>query len=243
MKAFVLAGGAGTRLSPLTIYIPKGMIPINGRPVIDYVINYLSHHGIKDVVMLLSHEDSEVFRNHLENGSKFGLKISYSISPRTGTASALKHASRLVDGTFVVYYGDVLTNLNLSEMARFHRKKKAICTVALSTGVRIDYGVGRVDREGRINYFAEKPVLADYPVSIGVYMFEPEVIAYCSAGPDLAGNVLPQLLKKRERVFGFITREPHHDIGSFKQLNQAKDVLKSNTRVYWRKSPRQQRAS
>src|SRR6266480_2065631 len=149
MKAFVLAGGAGTRLSPLTSYVPKGMIPIGGKPFIDYVISYLSKHGVKNIIMLLSDADSEVFRNHLDDGSKFGVNIGYNITPRMGTAAALREASSHVDGTFVVYYGDVFTDLDLSEMIRFHKAKGAMCTLALSTGVKIDYGVGRVDREGR----------------------------------------------------------------------------------------------
>ncbi len=230
MKAFVLAGGAGTRLSPLTTYVPKGMIPIGGKPFIDYVISYLAQHGIRSVVMLLSDEDSEVFRNHLDDGSKFGVKIGYSISPRTGTASAIKDAAGLVDGTFLVYYGDVLTTLDLTGMIRFHQEKKAVCTVALSIGVRMDYGVGRVDSEGRVQYFEEKPVLSDYPVSIGVYLCEPKVLSYCSAGSDLAGDVLPSLVKKGEPVYGFITKEPHHDIGSFKQLNEAKEILRNRNK-------------
>ena len=235
MKAFVLAGGAGTRLSPLTTYIPKGMIPVNGRPFIDYVLGYLGAHGVRDIVMLLSDEDSEVYRNHLEDGSRFGLEISYSISPRKGTATAVRDASELVDGTFVVYYGDVLTEMDLSKMIRFHHDKKAVATVALSTGVRIDYGVGKVDGEGRINYFAEKPVLAEYPVSIGVYLCEPKLLTYCSVGPDLAGDVLPLMVKKGERVYGFLTKEPHHDIGSFKQLNEAKEILKTHTKFLKKK--------
>lgn len=238
MIALVLAGGAGTRLSPLTTYIPKHMIPVGGRPVIDYVINFLAHHKIEDIVMLVSDEDVDIFRNHLEAGAKFGVNISYSVSPRTGTASAIKHATGLVDSTFLVYYGDVLTSLSLTEMIRYHNEKKAVCTIALSTGVRIDYGVGRVDSEGRINYFEEKPVLTDYPVSIGVYLCEPEVLHYCSAGSDFAGDVLPQLVKKGERVYGFLTEEPHHDIGSFKQLNQTSDILKSHPELFARRPTR-----
>ncbi len=230
MKAFILAGGAGTRLSPLTQYVPKGMIPVAGKPFIDYVISYLAGHGVRNVIMLLSEEDSEVYRNHLEDGSKFGVSIGYSISPRAGTASALREAANLVDSSFVVYYGDVLTSLDLSGMVKFHHEKKALCTVALSTGVRIDYGVGRVDGEGRIKYFEEKPVLQEYPVSIGVYACEPKVLEYCTAGSDLAADVLPEMLKKGEPVYGFITKEPHHDIGSFKQLNEAKDILRSQKR-------------
>src|SRR5437773_3908952 len=133
MKAFILAGGAGTRLSPLTQFIPKGMIPVAGKPFIDYVIRYLAGHGVRSIIMLLSDEDSEVYRNHLEDGSKFGVNIGYSISPRLGTAMALKEAADHVDGTFVVYYGDVLTNMDLSEMIRFHKSRGAVCTIALST--------------------------------------------------------------------------------------------------------------
>ena len=231
MKAFILAGGAGTRLSPLTQYIPKGMIPIAGKPFIDYVVKYLAGHGVRNIVMLLSEEDSEVYRNHLEDGAKYGVSIGYSISPRTGTASALRDASNLINGAFVVYYGDVLTTLDLDGMIKYHHDKKSLCTVALSTGVKIDYGVGRVDGEGRVIYFEEKPVLQEYPVSIGVYVCEPRILEYCKNGSDLASDVLPEMLKKGEPVYGFITKEPHHDIGSFKQLNEAKEILRTQKRV------------
>jgi mannose-1-phosphate guanylyltransferase/phosphomannomutase len=202
------------------------MIPIAGRPFIDYVVSYLSKHGIRNIMMLLSDEDSEVFRNHLEDGSKFGVSIGYSISPRLGTSAALKEAVEYVDGTFVVYYGDVLTDMDLSDMIRFHKSRGATCTVALSTSVRIEYGVGKVDHDGRIKYFAEKPVLPDYPVSIGVYVCEPEFVRYLSLGKDLAADVLPQLLVKGAGFYGYLTKEPHHDIGSFKQLDEAKTVVK-----------------
>ncbi len=227
LKAFVLAGGAGTRLSPLTSYVPKGMIPIAGKPFIDYVISYIATHGIRNIIMLLSDEDSEVYRNHLDDGSKYGVNIGYSISPRTGTANALKEASGHIDSTFLVYYGDVLTSLDLTDMIRFHREKKATCTVALSTGDRIDYGVGRVDKDNRIEYFEEKPVLKEYPVAIGVCVCEPAFLRYCSSGSDIAANVIPTLVAKGERVYGYLTPEPHHDIGSFKQLDEVKKILKT----------------
>lgn len=239
MKAFILAGGAGTRLSPLTTYIPKGMIPIQGKPFIDYVVSYLAGHGIRNIIMLLSDEDSEVYRNHLDDGSKFGVNIGYSISPRAGTANALRDASNHIDSTFLVYYGDVLTTLDLTDMIRFHKEKKATCTVALSTGVRIDYGVGRIDKEGRIEYFEEKPVLKEYPVSIGVCLCEPEVLKYATSGSDIAANVIPALVAKGERVYGYLTPETHYDIGSFKQLDEVKKVLRNLGKSQARAAPRQ----
>ncbi len=223
----MLAGGAGTRLSPLTSYIPKGMIPIAGKPFIDYVISYLASHGLRNIIMLLSDEDSEVYRNHLDDGSKYGVNIGYSISPRTGTANALKEASSHIDGTFLVYYGDILTNLDLTDMIRYHKEKHATCTVALSTGVRIDYGVGRLDKDGRIEYFEEKPVIKEYPVSIGVCLLEPSSLKYFTSGSDIAANVIPTLVAKGERVYGYLTPERHFDIGSFKQLDEAKKFITS----------------
>src|SRR5207245_10646590 len=149
----------------------------------------------------------EVYTNHLDDGSKHGVNIGYSISPRTGTANALKEDSSHVDTTFLSYYGDFLTNLDLADMIRFHKEKKATCTVALSTGVRIDYGVGRVDKDNRIEYFEEKPVLKEYPVAIGVCLCEPIFLKYCSSAPDIAATLVPPLVPKGAQLSG--CRHPH----------------------------------
>src|SRR5207249_4890339 len=88
--------------------------------------------------------------------------------------------------------------------------------------------VGRVDKDGRIEYFEEKPVIKEYPVSIGVCLCEPAVLKYCSSGSDIAANIIPTLVAKGERVYGYLTPEPHHDIGSFKQLDEVKKILKTH---------------
>ncbi len=204
------------------------MIPVAGRPFIDHVLEYLAKHGVKDVVLLLSPDDADVFRNHLGDGSKFGVTTTYSVSPRGGTAAALRSARKAVHGSFIVYYGDVMTDLDLAGMLKFHEEKDAMCTLALSRGVHLDYGVGRLDGEGRVSHFEEKPVLSEYPISIGVYACKEDFLSYCNAGPDLAADVLPLVIAKGERVYGFVTDHSHHDIGSFKQLNEAKDFLASS---------------
>src|SRR6059036_794200 len=114
------------------------MIPVAGRPFVDHVILYLHSHNIRDIVLLLSADDAEVFKNHLGDGSKLGVKVQYSISPRAGTAAALQAASDLVDGSFIIYYGDVMADLDLTGMLRFHEEKGALCTLALRRGVRLD---------------------------------------------------------------------------------------------------------
>src|SRR5438093_13587293 len=119
LKAFVLAGGAGTRLSPLTTFIPKGMIPISGKPFIDYVITYLAKHNVRNIIMLLSDEDAEVFRNHLDDGSKFGVSIGYRISPRKGTSAAVRDDAGMLDVNFLNFTGVILYNYDLAVMLKF----------------------------------------------------------------------------------------------------------------------------
>jgi len=203
------------------------MIPVAGRPFIDHVLEYLAKHRVTEIVLLLSPDDADVFRNHLGDGSKFGVSTTYNVSPRGGTAAALHSARKTVHGPFIVYYGDVMTDLDLSRMLKFHEEKDALCTLALTRGVRLDYGVGKLDADGRVKHFEEKPVLSEYPISIGVYACKEEFLSYCNSGPDLAADVLPLVISRGERVYGFITDHPHHDIGSFKQLNEAKDFLAS----------------
>jgi NDP-sugar pyrophosphorylase family protein len=228
VKAAILAGGAGTRLSPITEFIPKCLIPIGGKPFLDYVFGYLKKHGIADVVMLVSENDAEVFKNEYGSGEKVGMNIEYSVGPRRGTACALYEAKRFLDLTFLVYYGDVLTDMNLANMIAFHKRKHADCTLAFSRSVPIDYGVAKVSKTGRVVYFEEKPVLKEYPVSMGIHIFEPLVLDYCKSREDIAHDVIPRIIRDRLRVFGYSTEKRHHDLGSFKHLNEIKAMFEKN---------------
>ncbi len=225
MKAAILAGGPGSRLYPITYYVPKCMIPVAGKPFLDYVIEYLRKHGVKDIVLLLSKEDHEVFQDHYSHGKKLNVRLSYSVAPRIGTAGALYAARKEFDETFIVYYGDVLTDFNLTEMIRFHRRKHALCTVALTKSVPIDYGVGKIDAAGRLVSFQEKPVLEEYPVSMAIYIFEPEILKYCKPNRDIASDVIPTLIERKLPVYGYVTDRPHLDIGSFKHLDMVRKIL------------------
>ncbi|HKM51131.1 MAG TPA: sugar phosphate nucleotidyltransferase, partial [Candidatus Bathyarchaeia archaeon] len=145
MKAAILAGGAGTRLYPLTAYLPKALIPIGNRYVIEYIIDYLKHSQIHDIVMLVSDSEVDLIRHHLQDGARFGVHVEYSVAERIGTAGALGAAADLLGERFLVYYGDVLTNMNLDEMIKTHNSKQAVCTLAMSTAVPIEYGVCKVN--------------------------------------------------------------------------------------------------
>jgi len=229
LKAAILAGGAGTRLYPLTAYVPKALIPVGKRYVIEYIIEYLRRHEIKDIIMLVSNNEIDLLKNHLQDGSRFGVRIEYSTAERVGTAGAIHVAEDMLNDNFIVYYGDVLTNMDLSEMIRHHVAKQATCTLAMSTSVPIEYGVARVSQEGRVTYFEEKPVLKEYPVSMGINIFEQEVLSYCKPNTDIAQHVIPNLLRDGKAVYAYMTDKRHYDIGTFKSLEEVRQLAEDNS--------------
>lgn len=231
MKAAILAGGAGTRLYPLTTYLPKTLIPIGSRFVIEYVIDYLKSHGVTEIVMLVSDNEFELVKNHLGDGSRFGVTIEYSVAERIGTAGALGAAADLVGDSFVVYYGDVLTDMNLKAMISFHEEKNAVCTIAMSNAVPIDYGVARVAKDGRVEYFEEKPILKEYPISMGIQVCEKEFLSYCKPNLDIAQDVIPRLLKEGKPVYAFLSSKRHYDIGTFKTLEEVRQLFQKEEKT------------
>jgi mannose-1-phosphate guanylyltransferase/phosphomannomutase len=228
LKAAVLAGGAGTRLYPLTTYVPKALLPLGSRYVIEYIIDYLKQHGINEIVMLISHHENSLLRNHLGDGARYGVKIEYSVADRIGTGGALGEAAPLLGDRFVVYYGDVLTDMDLHDMIRFHEDRKAICTIAMSTSVPMDYGVARVGDDGRVTYFEEKPVIKEYPVSMGILACEKAILPHCKPNTDISQQVIPELLREHEAVFAYLTRKRHYDIGTFKSLEEVRALVEQS---------------
>ena len=197
--------------------------------MIEYIIDYLKHHGIKDIVMLISDKESQLLQNQLGDGKRFGAQVEYSIADRLGTAGALDVARDILGERFVVYYGDVLTDMDLSSMIRLHETRKATCTLALSTAVPVEYGVARVNHDGRIIYFQEKPVLKEYPVSMGIDILEDEVLSYCKPYTDIAKDVIPKVLEENKAVYAYLTEKRHYDIGTFKALEDVRDLLEKGT--------------
>ena len=225
MKAAILAGGAGTRLYPITAYVPKTLLPIGKRYVIEYIIEYLKRNGISEIVMLVSENEFDLIQNHLGDGGRYGAKVEYSVAERIGTAGALGAAGNLLGDRFIVYYGDVLTEVNLKEMIAFHSERKAVCTIAMSTSVPIDYGVARVAEDGKVTYFEEKPILKEYPISMGIHILEKEALSYCKPKTDLAHDVIPTLLREGKSVYAYLTEKRHYDIGTFKTLEEVRELF------------------
>ncbi len=220
MKAVLMAGGFGTRIQPLTINLPKPMIPLFNRPIMEHIIGLLKRHGIDDLVLLLYHQP-EIIKNYFGDGSEFGVHITY-VTPLEdfGTAGAVKAAAKYLTERFLIISGDLLTDIDLSRALQFHEEKQAQATITL-TSVKdpLQFGVVITDKEGRISKFLEKPgwgeVFSD-TINTGIYVVEPEVLELIPAGEnrDWAKDVFPQMLADKAPLFGCTLQGYWADIGN-----------------------------
>ena len=151
MKVVIMAGGAGSRLRPLTIHRPKPMVPIINKPVLSHIIDLVKRHGATEVVITVQYL-ADFIQKFFGDGSNLGLKIHYSIEDiPLGTAGSVKNAQDYLDDTFIVISGDALTNFNLTKVLEYHKRNKAITTLALyRVDDPIDYGVTILDDKGHI---------------------------------------------------------------------------------------------
>jgi len=234
-KAMLLAAGEGTRLRPLTLEMPKVLLPIGGQPLIEYQLSWLKHHGIQEVAINLYHRGNKV-KDFLGDGSHFGVKIFYSTEEKLlGTAGGVKRMEHLFHNTFAVVYADVLTNFNLSAMVKFHQEKQAAATLVIFEAPNpTEVGVVEMSPEGRILSFVEKPKAANLELqslaSGGVYVLEKEVLNYIppQGFSDFAYDIFPKLLELSLPIYGYALKSQDYliDIGTIEKYNQAnKDVL------------------
>lgn len=191
MKAVVLAGGKGARLAPYTRIIPKPMMPIGDKAILEIMLHQMRRAGIQEVILTVGHL-AGLMRAFFQDGSHLGLHICYSFEDHPlGTAGPLGLIENL-DDTFMVCNGDVLTTLNLKNLIDFHKQNQGIATIASHIRqVHIDLGVIQTNGDHSIIGYQEKPVI-DYLVSMGIYIFEPTVLQYIPKGQYLD---FPDLIK------------------------------------------------
>lgn len=176
-KAVILAGGLGTRLAPYTTVFPKPLMPIENHPILEIIICQLREHGFDDITLAVGYL-SHLLQTYFGDGRRFGVNIHYSFEEEPlGTAGPLK----LVDGLhepFLVMNGDVLTNLNYSELYAHHLLHGAAATISIyPKEVKIDLGVLELDAHSQVRRYIEKPTYF-YDVSMGIYVLSPEVLSY-----------------------------------------------------------------
>jgi len=233
IRAMVMAAGAGTRLQPLTYDVPKPMVPVCNRPVLEYTIENLRAHGIHEMVFNL-HSHPEQVRQHFGDGTAFGVSIQYSSEPvLMGTAGGVKKVESFLKGnTFLVMSGDGLTRVNLTALLQFHQHRSSMATMGLkAVDSRFEYGVTITNATGRIQRFIEKPLWSDVfsnQVNTGIYAFEPSVLKKIPARKnyDFGNQVWPKLLSAKAPIYGFEVQSYWCDVGNLIEYRRAqRDML------------------
>ncbi|MCS6886203.1 MAG: NDP-sugar synthase [Acidobacteriota bacterium] len=232
MQALILAGGPGTRLRPLTLDIPKPIVPIANRPFLWYQLEILKQVGVTDVTLSLSYKPEQIV-TIFGDGAGTGLSIRYTIEEKPlGTAGAFKFAEDRITSTAIVFNGDVLTNIDLSPVVEFHKLYRAVATLVL---VPVDnpsaYGLVETDAEARVLRFIEKPSpeqVTCNTVNAGIYILEPGVLKYIPEAEYymFEHELFPLLLAESMPVYGYVFDGYWIDIGTNRRYLQANlDVI------------------
>jgi NDP-sugar pyrophosphorylase family protein len=203
MKAMILAAGEGTRLRPLTLALPKPMVPLANTPLLVRTIRLLAAQGVKEIAINLYHRPDAI-RQALGDGSAFGVRLHYSDEPTLlGTAGGVKKMARFLDETFLVLYGDNLYHADFSPLKAFHRERNAVATLATFEAANPSAcGLIAIDAAGRVVRFQEKPPpeqVFTNQANAGVYVLEPEILERIPDGVpyDFGRDVFPTLLAAR----------------------------------------------
>lgn len=233
MKAVILAAGLGERLKPLTDEIPKVMVPIAGKPLLEWQIAYLKQYAISDIYINL-HDKPEKIRDFAGDGKKFNVHITYSYEPKLrGTAGALIGFKKYLRLDFLLLYGDIFTQLNISHVQAYHRSKKAFITaVVQKTDHPDDSDLVRVSKQGSIEGLLLKPHVQK-PVgstSLGaMYICNTQIFELIPTGrpSDVTHDVLPLVLQSEKPLYAFQTVDFMMDIGTPDRLARANSYVVS----------------
>jgi len=251
MKAMILAAGKGTRVRPITHTIPKPMIPILQKPVMEFLLELLREHGFTEIMVNVSHLAEEI-ENYFRDGQRFGVEIAYSFEGRIedgeligdamGSAGGLKkiqNFQRFFDDTFVVLCGDALVDLDLTEAVKRHKAKGALASLITKRVPRdqvSSYGVVVTDEDGRVRSFQEKPEVGEAAsdmINTGIYIFEPEVLDFVPSDQafDIGSDLFPKLVAAGAPFYALPMEFEWVDIGKVPDYWQAiRSVLQGQVR-------------
>jgi mannose-1-phosphate guanylyltransferase len=237
IQAVILVGGEGTRLRPLTYTTVKAMVPVLNKPYIEHLFEHLNKHNIKEIVLAMGYKPNSI-KEYFKKKAGVATKLIYSLEQNPlGTAGAVKNAAQFInkDKPFFVINGDIFSGLNFSDMLRFHNKKKAKVTIALTP---VDdptrFGVVDVDDNLRIRHFIEKPKREDAPsnlINAGTYILDPEILEFIPKDRKFMfeHDVFPKLILDNVPVFGYPTDSYWIDIGTLENyLKLNFDLLLGN---------------
>lgn len=220
MRAVILAGGLGTRLRPYTTVIPKPLVPVGGRPVLEHIIWSLHRSGIRKVDLCVSHLGSLIRLYLTQAGLPDDLELGFHWEDEPlGTAGALRTVPELT-GTFIAMNGDILTTLNYAALIRHHEEAGAALTIA-THGKTVDIDLGVIESsDGRVTGYVEKPTL-NYAVSMGIYVYDARALAHLPDGPCQFPELVLALLAAGETVATFSSDADWYDIGTLDEYERA----------------------
>lgn len=224
MKGVILAGGLGTRLRPFTFFAPKVMLPVGDRTIIERVIEWMANNGIREIIIATGYLH-HVIESYLGDGNRLDLdiRLEYVRSKRPmSTGGQLKTVEDKIDGTFLLSYGDVLTNMSLEPVVSLHKKKKATATIVTKKHrFSLRFGVIDIDDEGRVLKWLEKPVI-ERDVNTGIYLMEPKVFDYIDKGEVISMDVVfRRMLEAGEKIYAYRSKADFIDIGDMESYMEA----------------------
>jgi NDP-sugar pyrophosphorylase family protein len=230
MKGMILAAGEGRRLRPLTDHLPKPMLPIAGRPLLEHIITHLRNCGVTELAINLHHLPALVM-DYFGDGQRWQVNLRYSVEEHLlGSAGGVKRLQSFFDETFVVFYGDLLTWTDLRPMIAFHRQAGVLATLGLyHVPDPWNRGIVELDPAQYITRFAEKPprdqVFSNL-ANAGIYVLEPEVLNQIPAEQvyDFGHDVFPGLLAQGGRIAGYVIEDLLIDIGLPEKYAQAERI-------------------
>lgn len=225
-KAVIMAGGFGTRLRPLTMNIPKPMVPVVNKPMMEHIIDLLKIHDFKEFLSVLYFQP-EIITSHFEDGANFGINMKYVLANADyGTAGAVRNAGEHLDDQCIIISGDVLTDFDISKAIEFHNKKGSKATILLTRVPKpLQFGIVITDENGRIKRFLEKPswgqVFSD-TINTGIYILEPEVIEMIpyQVEYDFSKDLFPRMLRENMPLYGYIAEGYWRDIGNLNEYQK-----------------------
>lgn len=232
MKVIILAGGKGRRLYPYTVVLPKPLMPIGDFPILEVILRQLKSCHLVDITLAVGHLGN-LIQTFFGDGSKWGVNIEYSFEEKPlGTVGPLTRLNNL-DQTFMVLNGDLLTTLNYLNLIKYHKKQNAIATVAAQKRwVDVDFGVIQKDKDESMVKYIEKPRLS-YLVSMGIYLFEPEILNFIPRDEKFDFPDLMQLLLQKGKKVGIYNSDDFWlDIGRPDDYQKAVEEFEKNRKRF-----------
>jgi len=225
VQAVILAGGLGTRLRPYTLVLPKPMLPVGEKPILQHIIEWLRESGIREIVVSTGYL-GRFIQEYFKDGTELGVEIDYATSQHPlGTGGQLKAAESKIRGRFVCLYGDALLHFDLGRLLRFHQKHKALATMALMKySTELKYGFMETSPEGLLLGWKEKPKVTGF-INVGCYAMEKRFLEYMPPN-EMFGmdKAFDRAMKAGEVLCGAKVQGEFLDIGDRQSYREANDI-------------------